>query len=339
MKSWLAAFAAVVTLSAQSATYTITELPAAAGWREAVAVNRRGDVAGTANQPHLHAFAWKDGELQYLDTQDRHTRAHAINDRGDVAGSFNLDMVTTHACIWTDGELQDLGTLPGGSSSVAMGINKARQVTGWSRVAGAINHAFIYQDGVMTDLGTLGGFRSHGMAINRAGHVAGASDRSDGGFRAFLHDGAAMHDLGTLNGTGWSWANALNDAGGVVGRAGPGDVSFGPHRAALFRNGQVIDLGTLGGAYSEALGINNAGHIVGWSTSSGTNNGAQSTKAFLYRNGQMISLVHRLDPVTGAGWKLRMATGINDAGQIVGWGERDGVQRFFILTPMRQEPR
>jgi probable HAF family extracellular repeat protein len=246
----------------------------------------------------------------------------------------NVDMVSTHACIWTDGVLQDLGTLAGGSSSVATGINKARMVTGWSRVAGAGNHAFIYQDGTMTDLGTFGGFRSYGMAINRAGHVAGAADRSDRSFRAFLHDGVTMHDLGTLTDPGWSWANALNDAGEVVGRAGPGDVPFGPYRATLFSNGQVIDLGTLGGNHSEALAINNAGHIVGWSTSSGTNVGAQSTKAFLYRNGQMISLVHRLDPVSGAGWKLRMATGINDAGQIVGWGERDGVPRYFILTPM-----
>jgi probable HAF family extracellular repeat protein len=33
------------------------------------------------------------------------------------------------------------------------------------------------------------------------------------------------------------------------------------------------------------------------------------------------------------GWVLREATGINDRGQIAGWGEFDGQEHAFRLTP------
>ena len=34
-----------------------------------------------------------------------------------------------------------------------------------------------------------------------------------------------------------------------------------------------------------------------------------------------------------AGWELGGANGINDAGQIVGWGRVGGATRAFLLTP------
>ena len=37
----------------------------------------------------------------------------------------------------------------------------------------------------------------------------------------------------------------------------------------------------------------------------------------------------------GAGWILSSATGINNAGQIVGVGLRDGQIRAFLLNPIR----
>jgi probable HAF family extracellular repeat protein len=64
-----------------------------------------------------------------------------------------------------------LGTLPGGSSSLADGINAVGQVVGYSDSAGG-QHAFLWQNGAMTDLGTLPGDSSASgsswpMAISR----------------------------------------------------------------------------------------------------------------------------------------------------------------------------
>ncbi len=45
----------------------------------------------------------------------------------------------------------------------------------------------------------------------------------------------------------------------------------------------------------------------------------------------MLDLNNLLSP--GSGWSLQAATGINDLGQIVGYGMINGNQQAFLLTP------
>ena len=69
----------------------------------------------------------------------------------------------------------DLGTLPGGTSSIALGVNNSGQIVGWS--SGTTNHAFLYSAGSMQDLGALITGRSYSQAtgINSNGQVVGFS--------------------------------------------------------------------------------------------------------------------------------------------------------------------
>ena len=53
--------------------------------------------------------------------------------------------------------------------------------------------------------------------------------------------------------------------------------------------------------------------------------------AFVYRNGRMLDLNNLIPP--GSGWALTQANGINDAGEIVGYGMIAGQQHAFLLTP------
>ncbi len=85
-----------------------------------------------------------------------------------------------------------------------------------------------------------------------------------------------------FNGDYYINAVSMNAAGDVV-AATP--TPSGNTHAALFHNGQVIDLGTLGGLYSEATGINKSGLIVGNSQIA-----SGYVHAFLYSNNVMTDL-------------------------------------------------
>jgi len=57
--------------------------------------------------------------------------------------------------------ITDLGTLPGGAYSQALGVNDNGQVVGLSQTSSGAEHAFLYQPGTgMVDLGTLSGLDS-----------------------------------------------------------------------------------------------------------------------------------------------------------------------------------
>src|SRR5437867_3844117 len=83
-----------------------------------------------------------------------------------------------------------------------------------------------------------------------------------------------------------------------------------PHAGAqaLIPDYVAIDLGTLGGDFSRAYGINNSGHVIGRAYAN--NNVAQH--AFLYSNDSMQDLG------TLSGGIYSYAYGINDSGEVVG---------------------
>jgi probable HAF family extracellular repeat protein len=88
------------------------------------------------------------------------------------------------------------------------------------------------------------------------------------------------------------------------------------------------DLGTLGGDYANANGMNNLDHIVGYSYLADN----VTTHAFIAGNGVMTDL-NSLVPV-GSGFTLTAASGINDQGDIVANGvNSSGVDHAFLLTP------
>ena len=72
--------------------------------------------------------------------------------------------------------IKDLGTLPGGTTSRANGINDRGQVVGSSGTAG-FTHAFLFENGMMVDLGTLpGDDQSNAVGINNHGQIVGDSE-------------------------------------------------------------------------------------------------------------------------------------------------------------------
>ena len=190
---------------------------------EALAVNRRGQVAGhsrIAGAVVKHAFLIADPgsmvDLGSLGGGGAMSIAHDVNDAGAVVGLAETRTGQPHAFLWTAADgLRDLGAL-GAAPSIALGINNRRKVVGGS------GHAFLWTEQAgMVDLGTLGGRTSCANAINEAGCIVGASQTGETDARglpvthAFLRTPeGGMLDLGTLGGA-HSAALAVSDAVGA----------------------------------------------------------------------------------------------------------------------------
>lgn len=286
-------------------------------------LNRHGAVSGaTEVEPYKsRANIYENGSIRLLKAVGDGNHGAAINDHGDVAGQCQKDH-RARACIWkADGTVQVLKGQDGSAGYLTVaGINNARQVA-TTLMDDVAQHAYLYDHGKTRDLGSFDGRMAEATGINKAGHVSGFSPRPNRVIHAFIHDGTQLKDLGTL--AGHSFAEALNDNDVAVGRA---DVSDRARHAVMFKDGQIIDLGTLGGDDSEARGINIHEVVVG--SSGGT--------AFVYRHGRMFNLNAELDPVTGAGWRLISGEHINDRGQIVALATRGSDFEVVLLTPMAE---
>ena len=295
--------------------------------------------------------------------------ASGINAGGQVVGSFNLSNGGGGGFLYSNGTAQILTALGVGTGAAAGGpsaINDAGTIAGEVGISGVGCHACVYTNGTLTDLGTLGGAASWAASINDSGQAAGTSETTPGNDSpqdAFLYSNGAVTDLDPLlGGQHESGADAINDAGQVVGSEGANTFVYSNGAVTVIRpvipsgaavpgaindGGQVVgglsfsdgghaflwsaaagvaDLGTLPAPYnhtSTAFGINDSGQIVGNCFSSSSPTGAWTPPhAFLYSNGTMKDL----NSLTSApGFTLCNAGAINASGQIIGNAQVNGV--------------
>ncbi len=314
-------------------TYSVTEVAIASSVSYTYAghgINTSGQIAGdsryvTARVTTQQGFVWTNGAATTLTITDSAT---AINVSGQVVGQVGF---TSEAYLYTAGAFTNLGFLPGGTASVATGVNDSGQVVGYSSTQSSAMEAFSYSSGVMTALGFLpGGTQSWATGINVSGQVVGYGVNSSSHNEAFLYSGGVMTGLGTLPGYTDSVAMAINNNGQVVGYA---TNSAGGTEAFLYSGGTMTDLGTLPGFSSAAVAINNNGQVVGrLSQPNPTNPGQQVLAgAFLASGGQLYDL-NTLAPAgqeLGAARVFVEATGINDSGAIVA----NSAHSAYLLMP------
>ena len=299
-------------------------------------INNLGQVVGDSSDDGVDdsAFLYNDGVMTNLGTLpgDTDSYAYGINDSGEIVGA--LTGSGSDAFLYSDGVMTSLGTL-GGDSSWAFAINDAGQVVGQSTTEpGDLDfHAFLYSNGMMSDLGTLGGAISEALAINDAGQIGGAAQIANRESSvAFLYDDGHMETVGSpapthsgmSSATGfsllsgeYSGVNALNNEGVAAGSVG--------RSAAIFMPAGALDLGTFGGVFAVAKGINDSGQVVG-----GVGTADYTAFPFLYTDGQVTNLNSLLD--ANSGWTLIDANAINNEGQIVGDGMFDGEDVAYLLT-------
>jgi probable HAF family extracellular repeat protein len=158
--------------------------------------------------------------------------------------------------------------------------------------------------GTLRDLGPLTDRVCPALGINGAGQVVGGWRADRGEDCALLASGDGDAEREALPAERVRLACAINRHGQIAGWAeGEGQA----RRAFLFVAGGYRDLGTLGGAESQALALNNGGEIVGRAA---LPDGAG--RAFLFRRGVM----HDIGTLGG---DFSLACAINEAGDVAGW--------------------
>jgi probable HAF family extracellular repeat protein len=250
-----------------------------------------------------------------------------INDRLTVVGTLQepQDLRFTHAFQWSNGHLETLPSL-GGPYSAASAVNTTGDIVGNAQTGAGTRHAVLWRSKQPRDLGLLAqGDYSSARDINDNGDVVGeANVVPNGKPQAFLWHAGKMQALPKLAGGATCSAQAINNTGTIIGSC---DLPNGSGHGVIWKHGSIADLGTLGGeeAPSTALDINAQSQVVGTSEDDG------KIRAFLWEKGKMINLNKLISP--DSGWKLLVASRINDNGEILGRGYFHRSIHTFILRP------
>jgi probable HAF family extracellular repeat protein len=184
------------------------------------------------------------------------------------------------------------------------------------------------QSYTITDLGVLaGGNYTQPAGLNQHGAVVGSANSANSATHAFLWTSAeGLRDLGALGGlTAESAANGINNSNQVVGFSFLANNSSA--RAFLWTSSAGMkSLGTLGGNSSSAMGINDAGQVVG---SSYTTKNSSTEHPFLW------TAAGGMEDLGTLGGNSAEAWAINSSGAVVGYSYlADGVTyHAFLWTP------
>ena len=297
--------------------FSIMELGALGGERSfARDINEQGQITGGAETSEgvNVAVVWTVdtiGQVVSIDVlptlvEGLACAGTAINNSGTVVGYCltGVEGDSFHMVLWKNGLLTDLDVFYG-RSLTAYDINDDEQIVASTNGGGG---TFLLDNGSVTEIGPP---FSYVFGINAHGQVVGQSPE-----RGLLWTNGIVTNLGSLSGI-YSFAEALNDMGQIVGGDGWPGTSLHPTMWTVDASGSVVqsitDLGTLGGD-GWATDINNAGQVVGMTRTVKKNRESEHHFAFFWENGPMVNLGTLKRPYAHFSW----AEAINENGFVVG---------------------
>jgi probable HAF family extracellular repeat protein len=349
--------------AASAANYQIFELGTLGGGTSfALDVNENRQVTGNSQEPlaepapRLNAFYWDQSSsmsnVGVLSGSNNFSRGYAINDAGVIVGES--DNNSSRAFVYNSGAMVGLTRLAGDNDrGVAHSVNNSGVIVGISSngsVSRATKWLFDGSTYVPSDLGTVAGTTAatgRAWDVNDSGVAVGLSSNAAGTSQATMWNDLSAANLGSLgDGAQFSQAYAVNEANIAVGASLTGQTvgeligtssTTSVTRAFVWQSGAISELSPLNlytainngpttNYHSVAMDVNGAGLIVGNSQRIA---GAAAV-ATLWKNGQAIDLNAMLP--AGSGWTLLSAEGINDRGDIVGYGSFGGQTRAFLMT-------
>ena len=309
--------------------YTISELPGLGGpVTQGARYADNGDAAGWSLDSAWvsHAVRWSNGQVTSLSSAT--SSASGISSNGVVAGSVS-GRRGSQATTWSPATT--LKPPRGASGAGAFDVNSNGLAVGTSTNSIGDTVAVRWDGTRATILASGVGAPSISLAfaVNDAGTIVGRGDFGTAPFRRALSwSGTTMTTLKSL-GDGVDSATDISSSGLITGAGlSPVDSKF---HATVWSGTTVTDLGLFGSAPTQGYGVNTCGTVVGEAVISVV---GDVTEAVIWQGGGQAVALETLLPA-GHGWDLHIARGINEAGQIVGYGFRSGQSglRTFLMTP------
>ena len=259
--------------------------------------------------------------------------------------------------IWRNGALRALPTLLGGNkgNANAFGLNNRGEVIGFSEngksdstcLTGGTPFRQVFQfeavkwapNGAIQELRPLSGDTvGFAFGINDSGQVIGSSGLCSntaippfpaGPHAVLWESDGSPHDLGNLGVSGYAVASSINSQGDVAGGALSSDGTI--HAFLWTKHTGMQDLHAFPGAIVTSATcchtINDRGEMVGFSLDGTT----FASRALIWQDKMPVDL-NTLIPAN-SGWYLQAASSIDNAGEIVGYGLKNGSVHAFLATP------
>jgi uncharacterized repeat protein (TIGR01451 family) len=316
--------------------YGLTSLGTLPGYSSSapVAINEAGEVLCQARGTHLpvRSFLWSGGSRIDLGTPAGDTTlAYDLDDHGHVVGAGASEAGVLTPLLWDAGQAQALPLLPGYPAGEARAIGNDGRIAGDLIDPQGGHHACVWEGGEAALLPALPGRPfSHAQGINNHGQVVGATfavydppvpGHAGQGRAALWRDGEVL-DLGVAPGYSASEANAVNDAGDVVGQSleSPGYREGFRWRAGAFRRIRTLN--------STITAINTPGMVVGTATDYLGHGSYRSMGWWWNSDDAGLPFTNQF---AGEGSSfLDTANALNDAGQVAGVSYGGAV----LLTPV-----
>lgn len=280
-------------------------------------INDTGVVAGTTEKHLAGVWSEKDGlKTADLPAGFHHADGTDLNARGQMLGQASSADGARRQSFLFDGAKV---TLLASDGARANAINAAGDLAGEATLPGSSNTGpVLWRQGKATSLGACCGGRS--TALNDRDEVAGEVYDKQGQYQAFVWDEkSGLRVIGPPD--TYSTAVAINEIGHLI-------VYEFTQGSSLYVDGKLTPMELSKRWPSQPRAISNCDVVVG---SFGSN--SDESEAFLWDAKGGFRNLNELIP-RNSGWKLEVASSINDRGEIAGWGDHGGEDDAgFVLVP------
>lgn len=284
------------------------------------AINDEGLIAGSSTNRKAAFWSESTGMKEVpLPPGFRSAEATALNNKGDLAGAVgDTASGKRRAFLYRGGKT----TLLPGVQGKATAMNDAGAIAGEAALGGKqISAAVLWRNESPASLGGCCGGTV--TALNNRGEAAGQVYDERGNYTAFRWDaGRGMERIGPPD--VYSSAVTMNNKGHIL------IQEYAKQAVYLYSEGKLKPI-TLSPKFASRLrGINDCDAVVG---SYGPF--ADADHAFIWDPTAGFRDLNDLIDAS-SGWKLEAATGINNRGEVVGWGDfKHEENQWFLLIPVQ----